>query len=613
MNFLFKKIEFFNVPFTADDADVVTFTTESERNAFFEHFKIQRPFDGDVTPNALTQNAVFQWLDNQRNANISFNLTELQTAEFTDVNAFNYMRVTFTENGTTDVAERVGTEFYFFVERAERLYNITEQGKKYTYRFSLTLDVWQTYVLSRAKPFSNVSTGALKTPVLREFYLEQGNFEKFTISQTPYARYTYGLPFLPDKKRLTRFSQQGNGVRSVENLYSCVGAFVFDGNIQLLASIGRPLEQCLSEASELNKIWNAIEIYEQRWTYNTTTEWTNNNRKSNVKPLSCYIIPSAWLELWTSENWTSDEAINAGGAVPPNLTELNDDGYLSRYQVKYEIATDNPAEEATPYSKFWFFLVKPTTKRQTFTFDASQYGDGYLPLQFGTLYSRITLPRQIGANATVECSTGATSNGLSITITGTGNAQPLDVTQNFTVPAPYSEAAQYFNQNGNSIAVGNLISLAGIVASVASQNYVGAVIGAAGLTKSLIEQNNIRNTAETMNGNGYGDINVKACGGVNWWVCDINDAFDGFLTEIEQLKTLQGYLYGGYTGDAFNATGLLNLSTSPRGVTVDKCLFIRGDAVIYGVNAETGKWLKNKLKTTGLRIWKAAAYRAEMA
>lgn len=608
MEYLTKRIEFFSVPFTADDADVVTFATETERYNFFENYKIFRPFAGNVDLNALTRYANLQWLDGQRNANISFSLN---AGEEFEVNSFNYLRVTFLDAGQSDVNETRGNVFYFFVDRAERLYNTSSNVEQYTFRFFLTLDVWQTYVLQKQKPQKN--SDDLIAPVLREFYLEQGNFEKFIISKTPYAQYTYGLPFLPDKKRLTRFSQQGGGVRSVENLYSCVGAFVFDGNIQLLASIGRPLEQCLSEASELNKIWNAIEIYEQRWTYNTTTELTNNNRRSNVKPLSCYIIPSAWLELWTSVNWTSDEAINAGGAVAPRITELNDDGYLSRYQVKYERATDTPSEEDTPETKFWFFLVKPTTKRQTFTFDASQYGDGYLPLQFGTLYSRITLPRQIGATATVECSTGATSNGLSITITGTGNAQPLDVTQNFTVPAPYSEAAQYFNQNGNSIAVGNLISLAGIVASVASQNYVGAVIGAASLTKNLIEQNNIRNTAETMNGNGYGDINVKVCGGVNWWVCDINDAFDGFLKEIEKLKTLQGYLYGGYTGDAFNATGLLNLSTTPRGVKVDKCLFIRGDAVIYGVNAETGKWLKNKLKTTGLRIWKSAAYRAEMA
>ena len=625
MNFLFKKIEFFNVPFTADDADVVTFTTESERNAFFEHLKIQRPFDGDVTPNALTQTAVFQWLDNQRNANISFNLTELQTAEFTDVNAFNYMRVTFTDSGTTDVAEQVGTEFYFFVERAERLYNITEQGKKYTYRFSLTLDVWQTYVLSRSKPFSSVSTGALKTPVLREFYLEQGNFEDFE----PYTfgdvyndddKKIYGTPLIYERVKQEPF--QLAPVKTYSLFFRLVAAFVFNGNLQLIASVPMTKEQIFEKASAgANKLFNAIKIYDEKWTYDPddgTNEWHKTTQNYNISPLTCYIIPADLIAVKTPPNWDDYETVvnSFGGILPdPSQISLAIKREYHAYYIDYSIGGDATVKT------FPFFRDVSGGGAHTWTFEEALTGTddkaANIPLQFGTKFSRLTLPRRKNVKGVIECKTGDLSNAISITIQATGNPQPVDVTQNFTVPAPYSEAAQYFAQNGSTIALQNAVSVVSVVAAAASKNYGGAVLGAVNLTQNLVKQNEIKERPETMHGNGSGDVNILENGGFGWYDMDISTSIyatnAATAKALNDLNALQGYLYGCYTGDAFNATGLLNLSTTPRGVTVDKCLFIRGDAVIYGVNAETGKWLKNKLKTTGLRIWKSAAYRAEMA
>jgi hypothetical protein len=531
----------------------------------------------------------------------------LNAGEEFEINSFNYLRVTFLDAGQSDVNETRGNVFYFFVDRAERLYNTSSNVEKYTFRFFLTLDVWQTYVLQKQKPQKN--SDDLISPVLRDFYLEQGNFPYFFDDREVVAHINAGVPLIPDKQQLSPFILDENQEKFAED-FCCVAAFVFDGKIQVIASVPRSYDECISETYQINRLWNAIRIYADRWTKDESTGiWNFTEKVYNVVPLSCYIIPAKLVLLYNARNWVRDADVAVSGGLPQPVDPITlPDGSIYTYAVDFPRTSVDDATRTWA----WYRAVRPETSTAYYSFDRSVSGiiDGE-PLQFGTLYTRVSIPRTENVLAIVKFNAGATSNGVNITIQTTGNAQPIDVTQNFTVPAPYSEAAQYFSQNGDSIALQNAVSVVSIVASVASQNYAGAAIGAASLTSNLIKQNEIRQRPETLQGSGYGDINVSINGGFAWYFAPFQD--EGRRNAQRELNKLQGYLYGCYTAKAFNKTGLLTLTDAPDGVTVGDCLFIRGDAVIYGVNAETQKWLKNKLKTTGLRIWRATTYKAEMA
>lgn len=628
MEFLTKKIEFFSVPFNADDADVVTFATDAERNNFFNNFRVCKPFLGNTeNGNVLTKTARFQWLDGQRESNVIFDKATLTINGDVDVNAFNYLRVTFTGAASESaVNEKSGNVFYFFLEKAERLYNLPLNdgiNNDISYRLYLTLDVWQTHVLSVK------NGGILRAPALREFYLEQGNFEDFE----PYAfesgyaenvgKKVYGTPLIFDRVKQEPFKLAAQQLYSL--FFRLVAAFVFNGNLHLVASVPMLKKQIFEKAASggADKLFNAIKIYDEKWTWDPddgTNEWHKSTKNYNVSPLTCYIIPADLISVKGPKNWDDYETVvnTHGGILPdPSQVGLGIKREYHAYYIDFSINGD------TTGSTFPFFRDVSGGGKHTWTYeealgDRTDNAAANIPLQFGTKFTRLTLPRRKNVKGVIECKTGDLSNAISITIQATGNPQPVDVTQNFTVPAPYSEAAQYFAQNGNTIALQNAVSVVSVVAAAASKNYGGAVLGAVNLTQNLVKQNEIKERPETMHGNGSGDVNILENGGFGWYDMDISNDYlysDNVAIDktLRDLNALQGFLYNNYAGDAFNAGGLLTLTENPRGVVVGDCLYIRGDALIYGVNAETGKWLKNKLKNTGVRIWKAAAFLAKMA
>ena len=356
-------------------------------------------------------------------------------------------------------------EYFCFVDSVDYIQQKTEGSQIVCVYFSI--DYWNTYAL-RADP-----SGAISFPKTYGAHIIRGNCgelitERTEIpsdlpSQTPSAE--------AQKLTVTTILSQKTQLTAVCTYVSSEG---------LILNIAR---QCTSYADAVDKVTKLQVSTQYKYFLVDGVVAT-----ANITPLKAFIVPSEWVTYIVSDTAYYD--INVGTWNYP----IQADGWtgekwgtVESFEKSYVVQIQSWAEN----------IVMVGTFRHRF-----QPKLKFFETVAGGFVSAA------GATAQIRIVCTVSDNGLTISMCDEyDDYNPIDITEDLSVPVQYSAAAQYFAQKGISTALSMLGNIAAIGGSVATGNPLGAMQGAPSIVSQAVNMAEIRKTrGVTVSGGDFDNI-----------------------------------------------------------------------------------------------------------